>query len=81
MEAVKMQCGHFEIDPPFDDPRCSACRLNADYVLWFFAWLGFWQWLGRAITVGGGKEHCPRRLMGESLPPHMPCDRGDFSRD
>jgi hypothetical protein len=27
------------------------------------------------------KEHCPRRLMGETVPPHMPCDTGDFSRD
>lgn len=27
------------------------------------------------------KENCPRRLMGEELPPHMPCDTGDHSRD
>jgi hypothetical protein len=27
------------------------------------------------------KEHCPRRLMGEDLPLHMPCDTGDHSKD
>lgn len=27
------------------------------------------------------KEHCPRRLMGEKVPLHSPCDRGDFNLD
>jgi hypothetical protein len=27
------------------------------------------------------KEHCPIRLAGIPQPPHLPCDRGDFSRD
>lgn len=27
------------------------------------------------------KEHCPRRMAGEDLPRHLPCDTGDFSRD
>jgi hypothetical protein len=31
--------------------------------------------------VRAAKEHCPRRLMGEELPTHMPCDTGDHSRD
>lgn len=26
------------------------------------------------------KEHCPHRLAAD-LPPHLPCDTGDFSRD
>lgn len=27
------------------------------------------------------KEHCARRLAGEKLEPHAPCDTGDFSKD
>jgi hypothetical protein len=54
MGSVTMQCGHVEIDPPFDDPRCSLCRMNLGHVLWFFEWLTFWRWLGREVTVGGG---------------------------
>jgi hypothetical protein len=27
------------------------------------------------------KEHCPHRLAGAEVPTHLPCDRGDLSRD
>jgi hypothetical protein len=33
------------------------------------------------LETPAAKEHCPRRLMGEELPPHMPCDTGDHSKD
>lgn len=37
-------------------------------------------WVDAACPIHK-KEHCPRRLMGEDVAPHMPCDTGDFSRD
>jgi hypothetical protein len=35
----------------------------------------------KAVLEAPAKEHCPRRLMGEKLAPHMPCDTGDHSKD
>lgn len=62
-----------------DDPESKAFW---DFVDKRAASTDSWpEWKKREadISPAAAKEHCPRRLMGEEQPKHLPCDTGDFS--